>query len=285
MKQMVLKNVKLTLSMLLLFVLMLPSIASATGPRVTKALFSIDKAQLHALDFPPFLSNEVKDGGPFSEIVNVALQKADIDAVISIHPLQRMVKYYLLQEQAMAMMGRHLSFSDATKKDLIFIPVSVMIEQFYYYKPTHPNGLSWNGQLSSLKGKIYGAQKGEDVSSFKAAGISVKKGRTIALLKKLKEGKVDFAAVPALTADWLISKFISSEKDNFAVMNRPAGKDVMYVVFNKKHPQGVQSAAKFRKALTSIVNDGSYAAIMKKHIGNGDMLKLYMGDLKGELSK
>jgi len=285
MKQVISKNARLTLSMLLLLVLLMPSMASATGPRVTKALFSIDKDQIHALDFPPFLSNELRDGGPFSEIVNIALQQAGIDAVISTHPLQRMVKYYLLQEQALAIMGRHLNFSDNIKNGLIFIPISVIVEQFYYYKPLHPNGLNWNGQLSSLKGKIYGAHKGEDVASFKAAGVSVKRGRTIGLLKMMKAGEVDFAALPALTADWLIGKFMASDKDHFAAVKRPSGQDIMYVVFNKKHPQGIEAAAKFKKALNAMVDDGSYAAIMRKHLGHGDVLKLYMGDLKGELSR
>jgi len=285
MKQMIFSKITFTFALLMSLVLMLPSIASATEPRVTKALFAIDKDQVHALDFPPFLSNEVRGGGPFSEIVNAALQKADIDAVISIHPLQRMVKYYLLQEQAMAVMGRYLSFSETIRKDLIFIPVSVLVEQFYYYKPAQPNGLSWNGQLSSLKGRVYGAHKGEDVSDFETAGISVKRGRTIGLLKMMKAGDVDFAAIPAPTVEWLIHKFMATEKANFAAMKRAAGKDVMYVIFNKKHPRGIASAAAFRKALNEMVNDGSYANMMKKHLGNGEVLKRSMLDFKGELVK
>ena len=285
MKLMTSKQNLFTLMLLSLLSLLIATTASATGPRVTKALFAIDKDQIHALDFPPFLSTEVKDGGPFSEIVSTALQQAGIDAVITTHPVQRMVKYYLLQEQALAVMGRHLNFSSEARKDLIFIPISVMEEKFYYYKPAYPNGLNWSGKLESLQGKTYGAHKGEDVAAFKAAGISVKEGRTISLLKMIAKGQVDFAAIPALTADWLLAKFLASEKDNFAAMPTPAGADVMYVIFNRKHPQGSASAAKFRKAVTGMVDDGSYAEIMKRHIGNGEMLKLYMGDLKGELAK
>lgn len=285
MKQSISKTGLLSLALLLLASLMVATTASATGPRVTKALFAIDKEQIHALDFPPFLSTEVKAGGPFSEIVSTALNRAGIDAVITTHPVQRMVKYYLLQEKALAVMGRHMAFSSEARKELIFIPVSVLVEQFYYYKPTHPNGLNWSGKLDSLKGKTYGAHKGEDVSAFKAAGVTVKEGRTIALLKQIVSGQIDFAAIPGLTTDWLVGKFMASEKDNIVAMERPAGADIMYVIFNRQHPQGVDAAAKFRKALSGMVDDGSYVEIMKRHIGNGDMLKLYMGDLKGELAK
>jgi len=285
MKQIISKAGIVTLSLLFMGSLLFATTASATGPRVTKALFAIDKDQVHALDFPPFLSTEVKGGGPFSEIVNSVLEQAGIDAVITTHPVRRMVNYYLLQENALAVMGRHLNFSSEARKSLTFIPVAVMVERFYYYKPAYPNGLEWSGKLASLKGKTYGAHKGEDIAAFKSADIEVKQGRTIALLKMIAKGEADFAAIPALTTNWLLDKYMASEKGNFAAMQRPAGTDVMYVVFNRKHLQGVDDAAKFRKALTAMVNDGSYAAIMKKHIGNGEMLKLYMGDLKGELAK
>ena len=285
MKNLTSKNISFALALLFLLTLMLPVTASATGPRVTKALFGVDKTEIHVLDFPPFLSNEVADGGPFSEIVNQALQEAGIDAVISTHPVQRIVRYYLLQENALAVMGWHLNFSSKAKEGLIFLPVAVMVEKFYYYKPFFLNGLNWNGKLTSLKGKTYAANKGEDVAAYKAAGITVKYARTVGLLKMIAAGKADFTAIPALTADWLIAKYMSAEKANFAVMDRPAGDNVFYMIFNKRHPQGEASAAAFRKALSGMVNDGRYAKIMKKHLGNDEVLKLYMGDIKERLAR
>ncbi len=281
MKRSILSIVTITI----LLVSMFASVASATGPRVTKSLFAIEANEIHALDFPPFLSTEVADGGPLSEIVHIALKQAEIDAVISTHPVQRMVKYYLMQEQALAVTGRHLNFSREARKDLIFIPLSVLSENFYYYKPAFPAGLRWNGKLALLKGKTYGAHKGENVSAFKAAGISVKEGRTITLLKMIASGEVDFAALPEPTLNWLVNKYMAGEKDHFAAMVTPAGKDVMYVVFNRKHPLGEASAAKFRSALATMVDDGSYAAIIQKHLGNGELLERYMDDLKEQLSK
>ncbi|ATX82113.1 amino acid ABC transporter substrate-binding protein, PAAT family [Mariprofundus ferrinatatus] len=235
--------------------------------------------------FPPFISSEVADGGPFSEIVRTALSDAGIDAVIATHPIQRMVRYYLLQEQAMAVMGRHLNFSSEEKKELIYIPVAVLVEKFFYYKPTYPDGLNWSGSLDALKGKTYGAHKGENTALFTKAGVSVKEGRSIGLLKQIAAGQIDFAAMPVLTGNWLLKKYMSEQKDNFATMERVAGSDVFYIIFNKKDEQGVARAASFRKALSRMVDDGRYAEIMKKHLGNGDVLKLYMGDIKGLLAR
>jgi len=283
MKPIISKQALLSLSLLLLGMMLISSPASATGPRVTKALFAIDKSEIHTLDFPPYLSSEMVDGGPISEIVNKALQHAGIDAVISTHPVQRMVKYYLLQENALAIMGRHLNLSSETRKDLIYIPVAVMTEMFYYYKPRYPNGLSWSGKLESLKGKTYGAHKGEDASAYQHAGIAVKQARTIKLLKMIASGEVDFAAIPPLTGNWLLSKYMTADKENFAVMQRPAQNEVFYIIFNRKHADGEGMAERIRKALMKMVDDGSYAEIVKKHLGAGEVINLHMGDLKERL--
>ena len=279
------KHIAGKLALLFVLAILLPASASATGPRVTKALFAIDKAEIHTLDFPPFLSTELPEGGPYYEIVSKALEKAQIDAVISIHPLQRMVRYYLLQENALAVMGRHMSFSSEEKQGLIFIPIAVLTEKYYYYKPSFPQGLNWDGTLASLKGKTYGAHKGEDVSAYKAAGIDVKSDKPFSLLKMLASKDADFAAFPLLNAEWLLNKFLQAEKANFAATDQAAGEAVFYMIFNKQHPQGEASAAAFKTALRAMVNDGRYAQIMEKHLGNGETLKLYMGNVKERLAQ
>ena len=44
-------------------VIVMPNQVLATGPRVTTSLFSPHHNQIHALDFPPFVSSEVGNGG------------------------------------------------------------------------------------------------------------------------------------------------------------------------------------------------------------------------------
>lgn len=272
---------KHALPMLLLAgVLLFSTTASATGPRITKSLFSITKSEIHALDFPPFLSSEVPDDGPFSEIVNTLLREADIDAVISTHPLYSMVRYYLLEENALAVMGRHLDLTAAERKQLIFIPLAVLAERYYYYAPAYPKGLDWKGNLASLKGKTYAAHRGEDVAAYSKAGLAVRYDRTIGLLKMIAAGKADFASIPPLTADWLLDKYMPTEKGHFATMPTPAGKEVYYIVFNRKHAQGADAAARFRKALSKMISDGRYADIMRRFLGDDEALKRSMGDLK-----
>lgn len=254
-----------------------PGSLFATGPRVTKALLSPNMSEIHTIDFPPYVSTEVIDGGAVSEIVRMALQKAGIDAVISTHPLPRMVSYYLLQEDALAVMERHLQFSEQEKKNLIFIPVMVMEEEYFYYKPRHPDGLKLDA--ATLKQLTYGAHRGENVGGYEKAGTVVKYGTTMTLLKMLKSGEVDFIAVSPLSVEWLLNRYMPGENDNFSRIEEMAGSETLYVVFNRKHAQGEAAAQGFKKALDGMLQDGSYGRILDKHFGeeNG---KLYLRRLE-----
>jgi polar amino acid transport system substrate-binding protein len=276
-KHSALRNFMLASITLALFV---PSIASATGPRVTTSLFASDKEEIHTLDFPPFISNEVIDGGVFSAIVTHALSLAKIDATITSHPVKRIVKYYLKQENALAIIGRHLDLSEKEKESLISIPIAAIPEQYYYYKPSHPNGLNWTKSLSELKGLTYGSHPDEDVSLYKQAGINVVFGKTISLLKKLKNGTVDFIAIPPPNKEWLLDRYLNDDKDNFVKLGEHRYNEALYIVFNRKHKNGEDYAARFKDALATMIKDGSYQKIIEKHLGNGGIGKRYLRRLE-----
>ena len=264
-----------TLFVMITVALIWPASALATGPRVTTALFSPDKSEIHAVDFPPFVSTEVIDGGVIAEIVSTALVDAKVDAVLTIHPLKQMVNYYLLQENAIAIMGRHLNFTEQQKRELIFVPVINLEESVFYYAPRYPKGLKLN--MKQLKGITYGAHPDEDVSAMVKAGATVQSGATMALLKKLKRGEVDFIKAPMLNIEWLVKKFMSEESGNF-VMGEGAGDEEMaYMLFNRKHADGAAAAEKFKTALAAMIKDGRYAAIIEKHLGGGHSKRFMRG--------
>lgn len=267
------------LPIILLISLMTPVSVMATGPRVTTHLFT-SGVEIYALDFPPFITTEIVGGGFDAEIINAALKAADIDAVITALPLGNMVKYYLTQENAIAVLGHDLSFSAKQKKDLIFIPVSVTSERYFYYRPAHKSALSWNGKLKNLKGYTYGAHKGEDVAAYKDAGINIDFARHRSLFKKLKSKKIDFIKFPELTAEWMIDKYFPEEKANFARMKTAIEEKPTFIVFNKKHPDGKTMAKKFSAGLSKIINDGSYMAIVKKYLGKSDRTARHMESLR-----
>ena len=272
-------NIQLILLPLLLsfvFPLLAPS-ASATGPRVTTALFTPHANEIHTVDFPPYISTDVVDGGAVSEIIRTALKEAGIDAVISIHPLKRMVNYYLFQENALAGVGRHLHFSDVQKKELILIPLVVLQEQYFYYKPLHPQGLKLDAD--HLKQLVYGSHVDEDVSRYTAAGCAVKYGSTMSLFKQLKRGDVDFIEVTPLTVEWLLDRHMAADKAKFAHLPGAGDDEVLYMIFNRKHAGGEAAAARFKQALAGMVKDGTYGKILDKYLG-AEHGKLYLRRLE-----
>lgn len=271
-------NIFKTLIALVAIAFIFPSITSATGPRVTTALFATDKDEIHAVDFPPFVSSEVVDGGVLSEVVSVALARAKIDAVISTHPVKRMLRYYLFQEDALAVIGWHFQFSEEQMKNLIMIPLTSFPENYYYYKPSYPNGLSL--EKSKLKGLRHGAHKGERPDYLIKAGVEIYYGRTINLLKKLKNNELDFICAPPKAVEWFIDRYLHEDRENFVSTNGEYMDDqTYYIVFNRKHPDGKKAAEDFKQALAGLLEDGTYSKISEKHLG-ADQGKLFLKRLE-----
>lgn len=273
------KSVFSLLPVILLLSLVVPASVQATGPRVTTQLFT-PGMEIYALDFPPFISTQVDGGGLDAEIIEAVLKAVDMEGVVTAIPLPGMLEYYLAQENAIAVLGRGLKLSAKQKKNLVSIPVSVSSEKYFYYKPSHETALSWQGKLKNLKAYTYGAHKGEDVKVYRDAGIAVEFGGSRSLLKKLRSGKVDFIKLPALSAEWMIEKYHPEQKTNFVEMKTPVGEKPTYIMFNKKHADGKESAKKFSKGLSEIINNGVYQALVEKHLGIGERTDSYMRSWK-----
>lgn len=269
----------MVMSAIFLMVWLVPVAGMATGPRVTPSLFSPTTNEIFVVDFPPFVGPEVAGGGLHVEIIKAALQAGEIDAVITHLPLPRMVKYYLLQENAIAVLGRFLNLSEAEKKALVFIPISVMEERYFYYGPAHQEKLSWNGKLQNLKGYTYGASHEEDVTAYEAAGINIEHGSPRALLQKLLTEKVDFIRMPVLAVEWLLDKHFPNKKKDLIQMDPVAGEKPVFILFNKKHQQGEAAAAKFRNALSKIIEDGRYMKILTTYQEKEEMRQEHMKKL------
>ena len=253
--------------------------ADATGPRVTTSLFSANQSEVHTIDFPPFVSSEVIDGGVASEIVRTVLSRGNISADITIHPLRRMIRYYMVQEQAMAMLIRHKSDMSDIEQDLISVPVLKIKEKLHYYKPSYPQGLTWSKNLKSLKGLTYGAHYGEDVSAFEKAGVQIVFGSTMSLIKKLVHGEIDFLKAPEQSLEWLMKRYLSNEEQHLGQVDGSTVEDTLTIYFNRKHAEGAKAAKQFTAALEAMKKDGTYNAIFNRHMKNTKDGKLFLRHL------
>jgi len=251
----------LTFTMLLL----LQTSAWATGPRVTTALFTPDAHAIHAHDFPPYLSNEVVDGGPISAITTEAFRRSNLQASIQVEPLRGIVRYYLTQEHAFAIIEHHMQFSEAEKKQLIFIPLMTITEHYFYYKPHHPDGFNWPNDIHELKGRTLGYHASDAPPLWQKAGIRIQYGRTIDMMKQLKNGDVDFIKASKPSIQWLSAHYMPDDQANFVTMGDHHDDEVIQIVFNRNHPQGASAAAAFQKALDAMHNDGTYQRLLQQH--------------------
>ena len=272
---------RITVASLLILVATLFSAPSmATGPRVTPTLFASDADKVFAADLPPFVTGDIKGGGLDIEVVNAVFAAANIDNAVTTLPLQKMVKYYLRQEGAVAVMGHYLNFSIEEMKQLIFVPISAPVKHYLYYRPAYPEGLSWNGKLSNLKGRSYGAHQGEDTSAHKGAGIVSKTASPRTMLKNLISREVDFVGMSAMTAEWLVDNHFPREKGNFIAMEPSAGDLPGFIIFNKKHKDGAALAQRFNQALTTVISNGTYAKIVERYLGEGDSADMHIKKLQ-----
>ncbi len=256
----------------------------ATGPRISPNIISLEKNEIYALDLPPFISTEVDHEGILGEIVTQAFLEQDIQVIINVVPLQSMLRYYLVEENALALMGRHLGISNYKTNSLISIPLFVSAEHYIYYKPIHKH-LSYEDTLSNRKKLIYGASQGEDVTAFKKASIKVKKNRALSMFKKLKQGDIDFISMPLQSTQWFLDKKYANEKHNFAILNANPRPVPIEIYFNLNNPKGKKLSTAFKKGLQTILKNGKYTEILKKYIKDSSIIKLQLDHINDALSK
>lgn len=269
------KKVLTRLTVMLLVIAIYPVTALATGPRIKQDLFTPNVNSIYALDFPPFITTELNDSGMAVELVNTVLQTVKISAPINILPLPRMMKYYVLQEQALALIGNHLSFTADQQKALIFVPLLRLKEHYYVYQSKHPEGLPWQGDLKALAKLVYGANPEENVVAYQQAGIQVETGNTLTLLEKLKAEKIDFISNSELAVNWFLDRNFSADKSKFSTLEPVAGEETIFIIFNKNHPQGEVLAKQFKQGLDAIIANGQYKALLEKHFGGSEAVNRY----------
>lgn len=248
--------------------LSLSPLIHATGPRVSPSLIS-NAYDIYTVKLPPFINPDGQHNCYLGKVINEILQQEKIDAVLTILPLARMVDYYLLKDQAFAALNPYLSLSEEEKEQLLEVPLESVTDHYIYYKPAHPEGLIWQGDLKRLKGLRYGSVKGESVEQYRQAGIDVKTMRLENLLTKLVTQEIDFIRLPEASANWFIKQQFPKEQQNFAQMDVPAGNREITILFNKQHAAGANGAAKFQQGLDKLIKNGRFQQLKQEMLKHG----------------
>ncbi len=252
----------------------------ASGPRVTSDLFEVPHNEIVAVETPPLYSSHNPSGGMAFEIIMAVLSSEKESATLTTYPIQKLVDYYITQGKVLAALGTNLNLSEGQKKSVISIPVALIREQYIYYKPAHPKGISWDGKLSDLEGLTYGAHAGEDTSAFTTAEIKVDYARSLFLFKKLKTQQVDFIREPVLSAEAMIKANFAADENQFGIMESVPQKSVCIILFNLQNPEAEKISKKFRQGLSTILKNGKYQAIIEKYEGKTPLSAQYIEEFK-----
>jgi len=250
-----------------LIVVLFSANSFATGPRVAPSLFVADTNIMYAQEYSPFISSSSEQQGLLFELINGVLKAEDIPGTVNILPTKSMVQYYFSQEIPLAIIVHDFGQMKADNSKAMFIPVLDLDKYYYAYQTGEAKALDWAGKLSHLKGKTYGANKGEDVSAYKQAGINIKYARTPALVKQLQQGKIDFIGMPEATLNDLSKQQSPEQAPLFIKMMPKAGNMLMGIIFNKNHTEGQLAAEKFKLGLKKLISSGQYQSILRKHLG------------------
>lgn len=253
---------------------------TATGPRITAAMFTEAKNEMVAVEAPPLYAMQQPGGGLVFEIVSAALKTQNETATLTTYPVRKMADYYLTQEKVLGAFGNSQSLSLEAKKGNMVFPVCRVHEHYYYYKPLHPKGIAWKGSLSDLKGLRYGTGEEEKTAAYEKAGVRVERERSLDNFKKLKAGSIDFVKEPELTARLMMETNFGADKNQFGTMEPSPEESTELIVFNAKNPDAKVIAKKFRDGLNAILENGQYQAIVEKYEGKNELSNEHVNQFK-----
>lgn len=248
-----------------------------TAPRFGPKLLETETAlKIYAYQYPPLVDARIPGQGAAADIVQTALEAANVKVQIEVLPIRSLAAHYLLDRNGVAMLGEPRLFSGSERAKLTTLPCYSMTGAYYYYRPLHKEGINWGGDLKSLKGYRYGALQGEELAPYKKAGIKVATDDIKQLFKKLKAGQLDFIGLPDLVAREYLEQSFPGEAGNFVTMKGAAWQAPFALIFNDQHPRAKQLKKAYQEGLGRIRENGKYQAILKSYSDNGQVSETYL---------
>ena len=242
---------------------------------------------LEANEAPPYWSKKMNHNGMAGEIIQAISEVQGISTKIKFKPLTRLIK-------------------DDTNNDLgnpvFFIPyqdfadiitIALYHTSFYFYEYNHElNNVSGAHHsyekykfksLKELRGKKVGLIKGASVDKifFEHYGIIFETSYTQAsLFKKLKLGRLDYVFAISLVAQNIIQKNFSNESEDFISIHIDGLSSPISIMIAEEQKDAYVYAKKFKKGLETIILNGTYNKIIKRHYGSQEIPANWFRDLE-----
>lgn len=230
--------------------------------------------EIVTFDYPPMTSQDDPDGGLMGKIVKEAFRESQLDIRITYYPPARVLKEHVggteyaacLCPEALVKRLPVEKISDV----IVFPPFIDIIMVFFYYTPHHGDKpISYN-ELAELKSYHVGVIRGSNTTVLlTGAGILIQESAVDSQIKKLKAGRIDYAAMGILTGMEMIQRLYPAETDHFSYMAKPIMELPTTICFNKKVPGSVIYREKFEKGFNTMIANGSYIRLLESYYGVG----------------
>jgi len=225
-----------------------------------------DSIILAAIEYPPYSSIQMKNGGMLTQIVEEAYERVGYKVVMQYYPWSRatqMVKEGRLDGLADVWMR------EKRKEWLLYSEPMPLASEVVLYKRKELK-LDFDGQdYLMLKPYLIGSGRGY------ADPIGLEKVRSelqiskvtedIQNLKMLKAGHIDLVIIDKFVAQYILNKEMPGSVNNFDWVKRPLSFELNYVGISKKTPNALKKLRDFNRGLASMIREKRFDAILEEH--------------------
>jgi polar amino acid transport system substrate-binding protein len=214
------------------------------------------------VDYPPFYSNTLKDGGPLVAIVRAALEKVGLKLKITYMPWKRAVSQSF-KGKFDALFGC-LHTAERAKNLLFSSPILSYANRFHIPKDSL---FTWDKSkgLKGLSARKICLIRGYSIDpEFDKADYLIKQEvdalpQCMAMMEKKR---VDMIIENSLTYNYEFKKAYPNKPQNYKLVG-PALKTVsLFVGFSKKRPNHKEMVSKLNEGLRLIKEDGTFKKIV-----------------------
>lgn len=215
------------------------------------------------VNWPPYYSENLKNGGPYTEITRAAFEKVGYKYIIDFMPWKRAL---VLGEAGTKYHGLQGAYFNKERNQV-----------FHYSNIVYPAAIHFISKkekklilesIESLSKYKVGIIRGYTYSPEFDSNKSIKKiivNNPEQFLNMLLKDRIDIAMDEKLVLLSEIEKNMPDKKDEFTIHEPPMHKQPLFNIISKKIPNAKQVINDFNEGLKMIQEDGTLKKIFKSH--------------------
>lgn len=225
---------------------------------------------LTSTNYPPYFGKNLKNNGFIAEIISESFKRSGISLRIDFFPWARS---QMMVERGVAQ--GIFSMWKTKEREKLFVysnPIPVP-NKLVLLAPKKLDIIfkTYDDLKQYTIGYVHGYAYPKD---FKNSDLVKNKSYTDKeMVEKLISGLIDAAVIDELQAQYLLDRYFFDQKDSFKVINPPLAIFSQHLVISRRINNAENIIIEFNNGLDSILQDGTFDLILKKHGINPDYYK------------